>query len=41
VVEGDDGRERLVPTAGPLVREIDLEARRIVVEDVAGLLDPA
>lgn len=42
VVEGADGRDRLVPTARPLLREIDLDARRIVVaDDVPGLLDPA
>lgn len=41
VVEGDDGRDRLVPTARAVMREVDLAARRIVVEDVPGLLDPA
>lgn len=41
VVEGDDGRDRLVPTARALLREIDPAAGRIVVEDVPGLLDPA
>lgn len=41
VVEGDDGRDRLIPTVRALLREIDLEAGRIVVEDLPGLLEPA
>lgn len=41
VVEGEDGRTRLVPTARALMKEVDLERRRIVVEELPGLLDPA
>ena len=40
VVEGHDGRQRLVPTARALLREIDPAAGRIVTENVPGLLDP-
>jgi 16S rRNA processing protein RimM len=39
-VAGDDGRQRLIPMASALVREVDVVARRIVLEDVAGLADP-
>ena len=38
VINGEDGRERLVPAAKDLVR-IDLEGGRLVVKDVEGLLD--
>jgi 16S rRNA processing protein RimM len=41
VVEGEDGRDRLVPTAPALCRAIDVAARRVVVADLPGLLDPA
>jgi 16S rRNA processing protein RimM len=36
----DDGRgtEQLIPAAGEMIREVDLEAKRIVVEVVPGLL---
>jgi 16S rRNA processing protein RimM len=37
VVEGDDGREHLVPAA--LLREVDLEARRALIEILPGLLE--
>ncbi len=40
VVQDEDGRRRLVPTAEALMKEIDLEARRIVVVDLPGLLEP-
>lgn len=40
VVEDEDGRRRLVPTAESLLESIDLEAGRIVVADLPGLLDP-
>lgn len=40
VVQGVDGRRRLVPTARELVSEIDLEHRRVVVDAIPGLLDP-
>ena len=41
VVEGDDGRRRLLPAARELIREVDVAGRRIVVEVIEGLLDPA
>jgi 16S rRNA processing protein RimM len=41
VVEGEDGRDRLVPAAPALCRSIDAAARRVVVADLPGLLDPA
>lgn len=41
VVKGLDGRDRLIPTTRELVPEIDLEARRVVVVDLPGLLEPA
>jgi 16S rRNA processing protein RimM len=41
MVDGDDGRQRLIPVVGALLREVDVAARRIVLEDVAGLADPA
>jgi 16S rRNA processing protein RimM len=40
VVDAADGTQRLIPTAGPLLREIDTGGRRIVVDDVPGLLEP-
>jgi len=40
MVEDDDGIRRLLPTAMELMKEIDLEARRIVVVDLPGLLEP-
>jgi 16S rRNA processing protein RimM len=40
VVEDDEGRRRLIPTAASLLTEIDLESRRIVVADLPGLLEP-
>ncbi|UCE86162.1 MAG: 16S rRNA processing protein RimM [Deltaproteobacteria bacterium] len=39
VVEAEDGRRVLLPTAKPLLREIDLDASRIVIEVIPGLLD--
>lgn len=41
VVEGADGATCLVPTARELLREIDVEGRRVVVEERPGLFDPA
>lgn len=38
VVVGADGRDRLIPLA--LARELDVAARRIVIEDLPGLIDP-
>ena len=40
VVEREDGRHCLVPTARALMKEVDVEAGRIVVEDLPGLFDP-
>lgn len=40
VVEGEDGRSCLVPTARALMKEVDVESGRIVVEDLPGLFDP-
>lgn len=40
VVVDERGARRLVPTAAELVKTIDLAARRIVVADLPGLLDP-
>jgi len=41
VVEGSDGRELLLPAAQALLREVDVERRRIVIEVPEGLLDPS
>jgi len=41
VVEGEDGRELLLPAAQELLREVDVERGRIVIEVPEGLLDPA
>ena len=41
LVEDEDGVRRLVPTAAELIEEIDRAARRIVVVDLPGLLDPS
>ncbi|MDJ0849905.1 MAG: ribosome maturation factor RimM [Myxococcota bacterium] len=38
IVDGDDGREHLIPAA--LLREVDVTGRRAVVELIPGLLDP-
>jgi 16S rRNA processing protein RimM len=40
VVVDEQGVRRLVPTAAELMKQIDLEARRIVVVDLPGLLEP-
>ena len=41
VVQDDAGLRRLIPTAAELMTEVDLEARRIVVVDLPGLLEPS
>ncbi len=41
VVAGPDGRDRLIPLADPLTRAVDVTARRIVIDDRPGLIDPA
>ena len=40
VVEDEDGVRRLIPTAAELMKDVDLVARRIVVADLPGLLEP-
>ncbi len=40
VVLDERGQRRLVPTAAALMKSVDLAARRIVVADLPGLLDP-
>lgn len=40
LVEDEDGVRRLLPTAAELMKVIDLDARRIVVVDLPGLLEP-
>ncbi len=40
MVEDEEGVRRLLPTAMELMNVIDLEARRIVVVDLPGLLEP-
>lgn len=40
-IAGVDGRVRLVPIVAALLRSVDVASRRIVLEDVAGLADPA
>jgi 16S rRNA processing protein RimM len=39
VVESEEGEQRLIPTGGDFLREVDLDARRIVIEVIPGLLD--
>ncbi len=39
VVEGEGGAQYLVPTARAFLREVDVAARRIVIEAIPGLLD--
>jgi len=39
VVESEEGEQRLIPTGGDFLLEVDLEGRRIVIEVVPGLLD--
>jgi 16S rRNA processing protein RimM len=41
VVLDEDGVRRLIPTAAELMKDVDLEARRIVVVDLPGLLEPS
>lgn len=38
VVESEEGEQRLIPTGGDFLREVDLEGRRIVIEVIPGLL---
>ena len=41
VVEGEEGARRLIPAAESQLRRVDIEARRIVIEILPGLLDSA
>ena len=41
VIEVPDGRRVLLPAAGAFLHEIDVAGRRLVVEEIPGLLDPA
>ncbi len=41
VVQGDDGREHLIPTAREVLLTIDIEAGRLVVANLPGLFEPA
>lgn len=40
VVVGADGRDRLIPATPALLRQLDVAAKRIVIEDLPGLIDP-
>jgi 16S rRNA processing protein RimM len=41
VIEDEGGRERLLPAVRALLLEVDVAARRIVVESLPGLFEPA
>lgn len=41
VIESEGGEEHLIPAAEALLLEVDVEGRRIVVDAIPGLLDPA
>jgi 16S rRNA processing protein RimM len=41
VVEGEDGVRRLLPAAQELLKEVDVDGRRVVFEVIPGLLDAA
>ena len=41
VIDGEDGRQRLVPTAAEVMTRVDLDAKRITVAVIDGLLDPS
>jgi len=40
VVVDEEGCRRLIPTVEALMKQVDLDSRRIVVVDLPGLLDP-
>lgn len=40
VIEGSDGRRRLLPAVDAFLREVDVAGRRLVIEAIPGLLDP-
>jgi 16S rRNA processing protein RimM len=39
-VEAEDGRQLLVPVIDEVIREVDRESGRVVIEAIEGLLDP-
>jgi len=41
VVEGENGEQQLIPAAESQLRSVDVEARRIVIEILPGLLESA
>ena len=41
VVEDEKGAQQLIPAMESQLREVDIEARRIVIEILPGLLDSA
>jgi 16S rRNA processing protein RimM len=41
VVDDEEGNQQLIPAAEEQLREVDLDGRRIVIEILPGLLDPA
>jgi 16S rRNA processing protein RimM len=41
VVEGEDGRRRLLPAAEAFLKEVDVAGRRIAIDVIEGLLDPS
>ena len=41
VIEAPEGGEHLLPAVEEMFREVDLDARRIVVDVIPGLLEPA
>ena len=41
VIESQGGEKHLIPAAESLLLEVDVEGRRIVVDAIPGLLDPA
>lgn len=40
VVVDDAGREHLIPAAPPFLRDVDLEAQRIRIDTIPGLVEP-
>ncbi len=41
VIERPDGRQVLLPAVREFLREIDVAGRRLVIDEIPGLLDPA
>ena len=39
VVDAGEGREILIPHVAHIVKDVNLEARRVVIEPMPGLLD--